>query len=135
MTASDARRIKAARSLAEGKSQATAARESGVNRSTIKRWLQDPTFQDLLLEQKELSAGPDALEAVAERGLGALVPQAIALLQQAITDGDVPAAKARVALDIVKAAATLDKGGGAEGVSGSLASIIERLDERGSGTD
>lgn len=132
----DAARIRAARALAQGFSQAKSAAEAGKDRSTIKRWLKDPAFLDLLQEQKELLAAPDPLEASAEKGLGSLVPQAIELLEQALSGaGTVSATKARVALDIVKTAATLRHEETAADAPSSLASLIEKLDERSPGSD
>lgn len=132
----DATRFAAARSLAAGKSQAAAARDAGINRSTIKRWLQDASFQDLLREQRSLLDEPAPLDETAEKGLGSLVPQAIAVLEQALSgETTVTAAKARVALDIVKAAATLHSDEAADGAPSSLAAIIEKLDERSSRSD
>lgn len=130
----DPRRIRAARALAGGSSKAAAAREAGINRSTIQRWLDDPEFLDLLVEHKELLEAPAPLEAQATKGLSDLVPKALALLEEALSGGDVPAAKARVALDVVAKAATLHTTEVLEGET-SLASLLEKLDARGVGSD
>ena len=123
-----------ARALAAGASQAKASKEAGVHRSTVARWLEDPTFQDLLKEQQESFEAPAPLEAQATKGLSDLVPKAIALLEEALSGGDVPAAKARVALDVVAKAATLRTTEVMEGES-SLASLLEKLDARSPGSD
>jgi len=131
----DAGRIRAARILAGGGSQAQAARETGKHRSTIKRWLEDPDFQDLLAEQRELLEAPAPLEAQATKGLSDLVPQAIALLEEALSGGAVPAAQARVALDVVIKAATLRTSAETAGGETSLAALLEQLDARSPGSD
>lgn len=130
----DARRSRVARALAAGSSQARAAKEAGVHRSTVARWLEDPTFQDTLKQQQELLEAPAPLEAQATKGLSDLVPKAIALLEEALSGGDVPAAKARVALDVVAKAATLRTTEAIEGET-SFASLLERLDARSPRSD
>ena len=121
----DPRKKTAAESLAAGSSQAEAARQAGVNRSTVLRWLDDPEFQALL---QEVDPSSDALT-----GLGVLVPKALEMLNRAMTTGDIPATKARVALDIVKAAAGLKQGD--PGGESSLAQRLQQLDEANVGSD
>jgi len=104
----------AAKVLAAGGSQAAAAKAASVNRSTVLRWLEDADFAD--------AAKPDLGDS-ATQGLADLVPKALELLERAMNKGDVPATKARVALDIVKAAANLKQ---AETGGGTL---VERLRE------
>lgn len=104
--------------LARGGSQAEAARAAGVNRSTVLRWLDEPEFI------AALTAASHGASQNAASGLGDLVPQAVAILQGAL-DGTtgVSAARARIALDIVKAAASLG------GVGGGESQLIDRIRE------
>lgn len=60
-----------------------AARELGVNRSTVHRWLQDPAFV------RELEAIRREQRHEARRALEALLPDALAVLLQDLTDRDV----------------------------------------------
>lgn len=98
----------AASALVRGATQAEAGREAGVNRSTVKRWLVDPAFQELISEIEE-----DFEEIVAAQGasLSRLVPEAYALLEKALRgDAAIPAAKAAIALSVLKAAAISSEG-------------------------
>jgi len=130
-----AKRTSVARALAAGSSQARAAKGAGVHRSTVARWLEDPSFQDLIREAHEELEEPAPLEAQATKGLSDLVPKAIALLEEALSGGDVPAAKARVALDVVAKAATLRTSETVAEGETSLASLLERLDARSPRSD
>jgi len=116
----DPKRKQAAEILASGGTQADAAKAVGVNRSTVMRWLKDPEFVESV-DGRSDAAG----------GLTMLVPEALLLLQQALS-GDVSAARARIALDVIKAAAGLNPVGAAEG---TLISRIAELDERGTRSD
>ncbi len=128
----DLKRQKAARAIAAGASQAAAARESGTHRATIKRWLDDPEFSELVAQYREEPKDPEAPEATAAKGLADLVTDALVLLKEAMTGSEVSAARARVALEIVvKAAAMSGTEGGGEAAA-TWASMIEELDARGS---
>ncbi len=113
------RREQAAGLLRQGVSQAQAARQVGVDKSTIGRWLKDPSFVALVQT-------PD-YQAEAATGLADLVPKALELLESALAGESIPANKARVALDIVKAAAVA---GRADSSGGELA---RRIAEMGGG--
>lgn len=114
----------AAEALAAGLSNNQASKRAGVNRSTVGRWLEDPDFQALVEELR----GSQALEALS--GLSSLVPAALKILQDALSgDSDVSAARAGVALNVVKAAASLSKGDEGAGES-TLESRIKELDGR-----
>ncbi len=115
----DVKRQKAAELLRQGVSQAEVSRQVGVDKSTIGRWLKDPSFVALVQT-------PD-YQAEAATGLADLVPQALKLLEDALAGANVPANKAQVALNIVKAAATAGK---SEASGGELA---RRIAEMGNG--
>lgn len=78
----------------------------------------------MITEQRELmeSAGD-------QDRLALLVPQAYELLSQALTTGNIPAAKARIALDILKAARDVAKT--TEESETPLASRLAELDSAG----
>ena len=118
----DERRQQAARALAAGANQASVARELGVDRATIGRWRKDPEFQAYVA-----SVSAEASEE-AVSGLTILVPQALRLIERALSGEDVPATRARVALDVVKAAASIDKGSG--GGSSAFEERLRELDAR-----
>src|SRR5215217_371309 len=101
-------RLRAARALANGSTQAAAAREAGVDRASIGRWVKEPAFHDMILKAKEPE--PDAAspaEAV-DRGLTARVEKALSVIDDALAGGNVSSSMARVALDVIKAAKTLE---------------------------
>ena len=85
------------------------------------RWKSDPDFEALLDEVAE--------EETTEQSLASLVPKAYLLLERALAHGDVAAAKARVALDVLKAAASL-QGQEEEGES-TLAKKLAEIDSSG----
>lgn len=120
----DLRREAAASMLAQGAKPADVARQIGVHRSQITRWQKDPEFQALV----QAGAGEASEEAVT--GLSMLVPEALKLLEQALRgEGKVTAQRARVALDVVKAAASIDKGG--DQASSDFGDKLRELDARG----
>jgi len=120
----DEKKRKAIEVLVGGGTQAQAARAAGVNRSSIIRWLANPEFVEAITEH-DLTQG-------ASIGLNSLVPEALRLLKQALDDDDVHAPRARIALDIVKAAAGLAPAGAD---TGTLLSRIAELDAQGVGSD
>jgi hypothetical protein len=126
---------RAARALAHGSSKAAAARTAKVNRATIQRWMDDPEFQDLVLEERELLAEPAPVEEQAIKGLSDLVADALVLLKEAMTGKEVTAARARIALDVIVKAASLEGKSAEDEVTASWGSIVEALDARGVGTD
>ena len=100
--------------LAAGVSQAEVARQLGVNKSTVYRWVRAQREQGAAEASLNPSDTPALnLQSEAASGLADLVPRALQLLEAAL-DGQIPASKARVALDIVKAAASVtgEKSGG-----------------------
>jgi len=118
----DPRKKKAAELLRSGhKSQYQVAKLIGVDRATIGRWLKsDEEFRE------EVSREPseEELSTRARGGLADLVPQAIQLLERALSDGDIPANKATMALNVIKAAAQLSPS-----VSDADKTLAQRLAE------
>ena len=123
MAAAEQQKKQAATALANGQSQAQAAKAAGVNRSTVLRWFNDQSFVALIEEERERIAsmpeGPD-------HSLESLVPDAHALLARALSGQSVPAGQARVALDVLKAAAALTPVGG--NLTTSLEERLAHLD-------
>jgi hypothetical protein len=104
-----------------GQSANSISKEIGVHRSTILRWAKnDPDFVEAL---------QDAEQEEAKEGLDRLVPKALKTLEDSLTKGNVPTPKARIALDIIKAAAQvakLDEGGTGSGLAKRLAELDSR---------
>lgn len=121
MVVLDVRKHKAAKLLAARRSQAQTATELGVNRSTVGRWQMDPEFQGLI-EQYTTDESEQAAT-----GLSMLVPQALKLIEEALNGKEVTAARARVALDVVKAAASVTK---EEAGASTLEARLAELDAR-----
>lgn len=69
--------------LAQGMTRIETAKELGVNRSTVHRWLQDPGFI------RELESIRREQRHEARRSLEALLPDALAVLLQDLTDVNV----------------------------------------------
>lgn len=120
-------RRKAAKALALGKNQSRAALEASVNRSTVLRWLDDQAFCEMVEEEKA------ALDAPADYSLDNLVPAAHELLKNALEGGKVAASQARIALDVLKAAASLTPA--EKGTVTSLESRLAELDLLDEGSD
>ncbi len=104
----DVKRQQVADLIREGVSQAEAARRVGLDKSTVHRWVKAGL-------PAQVAQPAQDLQSEATTGLADLVPQALKLLEEALSGGSVPAVKARVALDIVKAAASVGIVGGREG--------------------
>jgi len=125
----DIKKVKAARALARGATQAAAGREAGVDRATIGRWLKDQEFKELVVTATDAEDTVEDPTVEAERGLSRLVPQAEHVLEDALAGADVSTQMARVALDIIKAARALEpKAGSGEDGTPTLASLIAELD-------
>lgn len=117
-------KARAADALAAGLSKAEAARQAGVDRATLTRWSREPAFQEAVD-----AARPDLAEQ-ATKGLSDLVPQALQVIEDALTGKKVTAQMARVALDTVKAAANIS---GAKEGEGTFLAKIRELESAGSG--
>lgn len=118
----DPRRKKALERLSAGDRIGKVAADLGVHRSTIARWVKnDPEFA------ATLNPSEDELADRARGGLSTLVPQALELIELALRgDGAVSAARARVALDVIKTAASFDR---SEAIgTGTLAERLHELD-------
>lgn len=98
------------------------ARRLGKSRSTIKRWQDDSAFQELISENFEEATG-------SEQSLASLIPDAYSLLKRALLDGGIPAARARLALDILKEAER--SGVELEESESSLAKKLAEIDTSG----
>jgi len=108
--------------LLDGWSASEVAAELGINRSTVSRWMKnDPEFVAALSGNKEISES-------ARGGLADLVPRALSLLEQALQNDNISASRATVALNVVKAAASL--GAAAEKTEGTLAARLAEIDAR-----
>lgn len=121
-------RRRAAAALAAGRSQAQAAREAGVHRATVKRWMEDPEFMALVEEK-----APAEQEVVqATKGLADLVPQALQVIEDALAGNQITPAAARVALDVIKTAAALQpkEFGDTSDAMPEWSTLIQELDER-----
>lgn len=88
------------------------ARDVGVHRATVMRWLQDPEF---LSETTGKTSG-----------LADLVPKAMRVLDDALDGKKITPAQIRAALEVVKASNALK---GIESQDSPLAQLIASLDE------
>ena len=115
----------AATILALGGSRADAARAAKVKGSTITKWFKIPEFVDYIEQIK-----PELAD-LAVSGLTDLVPKALDMLKLSLEGEGIPAARARVALDIIKAAASVNNSSKTEqGSSGNLERRLAELDGR-----
>ena len=100
----DARKRQAAEAIANGASAAAIARELDIDRATVGRWKKEADFQayvSSLLEETEEEA---------QEGLRSRVPAALKLIDAFLRgDSNIPANRATAALNIVKAAAAIDR--------------------------
>lgn len=94
MRLADPRREEAAWALAHGQTKAEASRVAAVNRSTLGRWAEEPSFSKRVEELRlESLSGPalstdvdsENVSEEAERGLAELVPLAIEIVRAAMT--------------------------------------------------
>lgn len=120
----DGRKAKAASVLALTGNKAEAARQAGVDRATLTRWSREPAFQEAV------DAARPGLAEQATSGLSDLVPQALAVLEDALSGKKVTAQMARVALDTVKAAANIT---GAKEGEGTFLAKLRELEAAGTG--
>jgi hypothetical protein len=122
------KQMRAARALARGTTQAEAAREAGVDRATVARWLKLPEFAQLVVTATSAGDSEGDPTEEAEKGLSRLVPQAEQVLEEALSGGNVTPSMAKVALDIIKAARALEPAAREEGTP-TLHSLILEMDE------
>lgn len=91
-----------------------------MNRSSVFRWQTDPAFVDLIAEERaklDLIENPLTLES--------LIPEAHAMLKEALEGGSsVSAARAAIALQVLKAASTVTRDAAS---AGSLESRLAAL--------
>ena len=100
----DARKRQAAEAIANGASAAAIARELGIDRATVGRWKKESDFQTYI------SSLLEETEEEAQEGLRARVPAALKLIDRFLAgDSNIPANRATAALNIVKAAAAIDR--------------------------
>lgn len=104
-----------------------AARQAEVNRSTVTRWLRDPEFRALITEAEE---DDPEVSARAEKSLSDLLPQAVSVIERALSGDKTMVASARVALDVMKVAAQLAPKGQSGNEAPPLADLIAELDKR-----
>lgn len=128
----DVARLRAARALAGGASQAAAAREAGINRATIGRWMKDVAFTDMILQANTPEAG-DTVQQQAAKGLQDLVPIAMRVLEDALNGADISPQQQTVALNVIKAAKQFEPAVDEEAGPSSLTTLIEELDARATG--
>lgn len=120
----DERKRQAAEALANGANASAIARELGVDRATVGRWKQDPDFQAAI--QKIL----EEAQAGAVDGLHSLVPASLRLLEDFLSGNqNIPANRATAALNVIKAAAAIDRGTG-EGGETQFEERLKALDAR-----
>jgi len=119
----DDRKRQAAEAIANGANASAVARELGVDRATIGRWKKDPDFQAYIISYQE-EVSEDAIG-----GLHNRVPAALRLLDQFLAGADIPANRATAALNIIKAAAAIDRGSGEAGET-AFEERLKELDKR-----
>jgi len=125
--AENPKRVAAAQVLATGGTKAEAARFAGVDRATVSKWVKNPAF--ILLVEK---IKPELSE-TAVKGLHDLIPQALSLLKDSLgADSEITGSRARIALDIVKAAASIAQTETADGPT-DLERRLAQLDAEDSG--
>lgn len=119
----------AASIIATGGSGSEAARQAGVNRSTITRWLADPSFQQIVLEYQEGDAADD-VGSQASKSLADLVQQAVGVIEAALSGDNTKISAGRLALDVVTKAAALAPKGQSGNEAPPLSDLISELDKR-----
>lgn len=106
----DDRKRQAAEAIANGASASAVARELGVDRATIGRWKKDPDFQ------AHVNSVLAETQAGAVDGLHSLVPASLKLLEDFVSGNqNIAANRATAALNIIKAAAAIDRSAGETG--------------------
>lgn len=130
----DPKREIAAQALQRSDNASEAARQAGVNRATVTRWLQDAEFSARVAELRveALDADPDDVSEEAERGLARLVPIAEAVIEAALQgekyNGKVPTAQQHAnALKTIELARKLEPKTSVAGVP-TLAELIAQAD-------
>ena len=93
MQLTDAKRERAARALSRSDNRSAAAREAGVDRSTVHGWLKDPTFaarvdELRILREQAVPEEPGDVAEEAEQGLARLVPIAIEVVEAGLTGAE-----------------------------------------------
>lgn len=139
MRLTDPKRETAAWSLARTGIASEAARNAGVNRATVGRWMKEAEFSARVdeLRVQMLDADPDDVAEGAERGLARLVPIAEAVIEAALRgeeyNGKVPTSQQHAnALKTIELARKLEpKSTGADSEAPSLASLIAQADATG----
>jgi hypothetical protein len=126
MIPNETKRLRAARSLADGSTKAAAARAAEVDPGTITKWLKDSTFRDLILTV-QAPAPLDDPGAVAVQGLSDMVPKALRVIDEAL-DGNGTPQQLKAALDVVKAAKQLEPIGTSDAGPSTLAAAIAEID-------
>lgn len=119
----------AASIIATGGSGSEAARQANVNRSTIGRWLRDPEFQQAVVAYKDQAEEVDVSDE-ANQSLSDLLPQAVGVIERALSGDKTLVQSARVALDVIKTAASLAPKGSSGDSTPPLADLISELDKR-----
>jgi hypothetical protein len=125
--------MRAARALARGESKAAAAREAGVDRATIGRWVKTPEFSDMVLQAQPVEEGDDP-KVQANKGLHDLVPIAMKVLEDALNGADISPQQQTVALNVIKAAKQFEPPSEEETGPSTLTSLIARLDAEAAGS-
>lgn len=129
---SDIPKIRAARALANGSTQAAAARDAGVDRATVGKWVKTAEFKDMILKARDPDPEPETPSAAAEKGLTARVDDALRVIDQALAgDRSVTPQMATVALNVIKAAKTYEpQSSSTDQGPSTLTSLIAEIDAK-----
>jgi hypothetical protein len=119
-------KAKAARVYQETGNVSEAARQTGVNRATIHRWMKDPGFLNVA------SLPVEEAEPEGTIGLKLLIPKAMQLLDDALEGKKVTQGQLRAAMEVVRASNALKE---TQRKGESLAERIAALDEAEGGQD
>jgi transposase-like protein len=138
----DPRREAAAWALARSTNQSAAAREAGVDRSTLGRWIKEPSFSsrvDELRIQRETPSDDDDLAAEAEQGLARLIPIAIEVVEASLkgepyNGKPVTAQQHANALKTIDLARKLEPKAASSSGAPSLGDLIAQAESRGAGS-